>query len=708
MERRDGRGVWRCLAAGAVLAAPAAGSAATAPSGHGGWRWSNPTPTGESLRSVVFRGPTGFAVGVDGTVIRSDDGGVTWRGLAPGTVGELTSVALAGPAGFVAASACGAFASADGSRVTGRVVFPGASGCGTPVRAAAFTDAGHGELLGGNGAIVHTADGGATFARRASLPGSPAARGTAAPAALVRAPDGALLGLVGGDVVRSTDHAATWTLVGRAAAPLTDIAFGSATQAYAVGSGQLLGSADGGQTWSVLPASGALAGARAVACADAATCLFAFASSPRVARTADGGATVAEAVPTGGVVADVAFATAARAVAVGSDGLVATSDDGGVTWTNRLAGGTVALTGLSASRRALVAYGPNGAVVRSVDGGGTWAQVWAPTTAHIVGAAFPGTGLGYAADASGGVFVTTNGGVSWRRVPGGIGTRLSGLAATPSGTAFVWTDSAMRRARRGGRFARVPLPFTRARVLSVQVAGGRVFLATTGAVWRSDSGGHRWRRMALPAGASGVRGVSCPARPVCWLVTGSRRVYVTRSAGRDWASATAAVGRPHDGSLIAGVAAQSARVAVVSTTSGRVRATRDAGRTFVPQRVSPAELSALAVAPGRIAALDGRGDVFVTTRAGHAGRPTRLVLRAPARAGAGGRLLLRGAIRPARRAVVAVTAGDGMTYLVATDARGRFARRVRISGTTTFVAQWEGDAAQDGAATRVVTVRPAR
>ena len=706
--RRNVRVGWRWLAAGAALAAPPAAAAATVPSGHGGWRWSNPTPTGESLRSVTFRGPTGFAVGVDGTVIRTDDGGVTWRGLAPGTAGELTSVAPAGPKGFVAASRCGAFASADGSRVTGRVVFPGASACGTPVRDAAFTDAAHGELLGDRGAVVRTEDAGATFARRASLPGSPAAGGGAAPAALVRAPDGALLGLVGGDIVRSTDGARSWALVARAGAPLTDVAFGSPTQAYAVGSGQLLASADAGATWSVLPASGALGGARAIACADARTCLVSFSASPRVARTADGGASVADAVPTGGVVSDVAFASPTRAVAVGPDGMVATSDDAGATWTGRRGGGGVALTGIAVARGAVVAYGPNGAVMRSVDGGGTWSAVWAPTTADIVGAAFPRPALGYAADANGGVFVTVNGGASWRRVPGGIGSEVAGLTASSSGTAFVWSDSAMRRAPRGGRFVRVPLPYTRARVRSVQVSGGRVFLATSGRVWTSDAGGRRWRRMPLPSGASGVRGLSCPARPVCWLVTGARGVYVTRNGGAAWTPVTAAVGRPHDRSLVAGVTAQSARVAVVSTTSGRVRTTRDAGRTFVPQRVSPAELVALAAAPRHVVALDARGFVFATTRAGHAGRPTRLVLRAPSRANAAGRVVLRGVIRPAREALVEISAGNGMTYITATDSRGRFARRVRVSATTTFVAQWEGDGYQDGAATRVVTVRAAR
>src|SRR5687768_7172828 len=57
------------------------------------WRWQNPLPQGNDLRSVSFVGEAvGWAVGDAGTVMATADGGATWAQQASGTSADLFRV----------------------------------------------------------------------------------------------------------------------------------------------------------------------------------------------------------------------------------------------------------------------------------------------------------------------------------------------------------------------------------------------------------------------------------------------------------------------------------------------------------------------------------------------------------------------------------------------------------------------------------------
>ena len=59
-----------------------------------GWQWGNPTPQGNTIRALDFIAGRGYAIGDDGTALRTDDGGATWTGLATGTSQDLTRLRL--------------------------------------------------------------------------------------------------------------------------------------------------------------------------------------------------------------------------------------------------------------------------------------------------------------------------------------------------------------------------------------------------------------------------------------------------------------------------------------------------------------------------------------------------------------------------------------------------------------------------------------
>ena len=78
--------------------------------GHSGWSWGNPQPQGNTLNAVDFSGGTGYAAGNFGTLLRTDDSGVNWTGLATGSTTTFTQVRALDADSVVAGAAarCGA------------------------------------------------------------------------------------------------------------------------------------------------------------------------------------------------------------------------------------------------------------------------------------------------------------------------------------------------------------------------------------------------------------------------------------------------------------------------------------------------------------------------------------------------------------------------------------------------------------------------
>jgi len=63
-----------------------------------GWKWLNPLPTGNDLKSVFFTDDlTGYAVGVKGTIARTVNGGTDWEIQSSGPLSDLTSVYFTDP-----------------------------------------------------------------------------------------------------------------------------------------------------------------------------------------------------------------------------------------------------------------------------------------------------------------------------------------------------------------------------------------------------------------------------------------------------------------------------------------------------------------------------------------------------------------------------------------------------------------------------------
>lgn len=693
--------------------------------GHSGWEWSDPSPQGENLRAVAFAAGTGYAAGDDGAVLRSVDGGATWTALSARTTTPLTRVS-APSAGVVAvAGGCVVRVSTDAGTTMGRVAVSGSDRvCAAPVAAVSFTDGVNGLVVLADGSVLATADGGRSFARRTSVPGTPSAGGPAQVGDVVLRSPTVAFALAGPSVYRSTDGGASWTAVGTApvmpGAPspgtLTGLAFTGTAGGVAVGSeGTLLTTADAGATWTPLMAGQARLPLRSVACGSPATCLVTVDNSGDTLRLDTVTPTVARVTPSSTPLHGVTFASDTRAVAVGDGGTVVLSDDAGQTWRSASSRVVRDVTGLVAQPfGSAFALGASGGLVRT-DDGDTWRSTPVPAAGQLVSVAFRTPQAGFALDTTGTVLRTANGGASWDILDTGTGDLPHTVLAVGATRVLAIGPRTVRRSTDNGTtFTTAALPLPRGVTTTGASRAGTGVMAWGRTRVLLSGDGRTWSALSLPrvrGTRAAVRDAACVSLRACWLVTAGGRVLTTADAGASWTDVTLAAGRPR----VARLSAASARRAYLvlarpfgsDTGQGWVLATTDGGRTWAPQRVSPYAVRAVSSAASVDYALDSAGRIFRTRTAGATATATRLTLTArPASIRRATSVVVQGRLSPAGGGEeVVVTTSSGLSRTATVASSGRFSVSLRMTSTTGVVAQWGGDGSRSSVGSAVLTVR---
>ena len=728
----------------ALAAAAPAGAAVDV--GQSGWAWGSPRPQGHDLRALEFAdGGRGYAAGAFGTLLRTEDAGASWTGIPTGRQITFTELDVLGPDAFVAGGGCTLRRSDDGGRTLKRLPFAaGEASCAASLASLSFPTPQTGALALSDGTVLRTDDGGQTFARRTSLPGTPAAGGSGAPEDLVFAgPDAGLAAVRSGrgsEIVRTGDGGATWISALVSPTRLRELHVAPGGSAYAVGDGpQLHRSADGGATWERAELAGAPAGdaITGIRCRDAGTCLMTTGRGDRLLRTDDGGATVTVISASDHPLHAVAWASANGAVAVGSRGATVASSDGGESVAR--AGGELPgrYTRIrSAGGDLAFAVGLRGALARTTDGGLTWTPGAVSTSLDVVDASFASASTGYALDAAGTLLRTGNAGASWRILATGAGGAARAVLAMSANTVVI-AGGGLRRSGNGGEgFDRVGP--RNAAVERLDRAGSALVAYGRRTVLVSTDGGRRWRSVRRPSKRRSVSTVDFVSSRTGFLLDDTGRVFVTRSRGRRWRELHAAGAAPVDG-----LAFSDARRGWLvldeyrGDRGGWLLRTDDGGRTFRPQLVASTPLTGRALGTPTLVATGSRKGIalslgvqttdddydggttttgpqsfFTTATGGDAGRPARLSLRGPRRrARRGTRVRIAGRLLPARggeTVLVSLRVAGSSTWrsvAVRADSNGRFSLTRRATRGLRVVAQWAGDDARASAGSRVLRVR---
>ena len=228
--------------ASATQAAPVAMSAGPQ------WYWANPAPQGDTIEDVDFCGAgSGWAVGWNGTVLATTDGGVTWRRHASGVTSALLSVCFPTRSHGWATGADGVILhTADG----GKHWAPQTSGTSEWLYGIAFADTLHGWAVGGSWdgpVLLATTNGGKTWVPQSSPSG-----GRLLSLACVDASHAWAVG-EGGVLTFTTDGGATWQLrylEGSSSPQFCAVEFTDGLHGWAVDTyGAVAATVDGGDSW---------------------------------------------------------------------------------------------------------------------------------------------------------------------------------------------------------------------------------------------------------------------------------------------------------------------------------------------------------------------------------------------------------------------------------------------------------------------------
>lgn len=722
---------------------------------HSGWLWSDPFPQGNTLENVSFAGKSGFAVGEEGTVLRSLDGGLTWTTAPSGTTAKLSLVQTLDARTVIVGGECSLRESQDGGRSFTRIAFDRSEeACGTSLRSFSFLDARSGFVeTEGSGPqdedLLWTDNGGASFEPRSLPPLLHAAK--KGPVKFI-SPSVGVVAINGGEpagqIWRTTDGARSWSQVASSTEPLAAITFVTPLVGYAVGEKDtMLRTEDGGQTWRSmglqLPARTPVRDLLDISCAGIDTCLMAAAASgsysSTIMRTTDGGLT---GQPTSAFVGSsanlwvlaVASTQPGSAVAVGSDGATSVSDDGGTTFATQASetvdfGDVFEQARIRLGASPLEAYIPAeyGRLARTKDGGLSWELLRIHTNKQVLDAAFPSSRTGFALVHGGAVYDTENGGRSWSKC-GSAGRAPGALIAASTRTVIVTSARGIWRSTNGCQsfqhiHEQVPRGTGRdEQALSgfeleyggAERIGGTVVAFGLHQLLESTDGGASWRAIPNPPVEGNIECISfLNANTGYVLLEG--RLYFTRDAGRSWHEIL---------SLPANATAEPPAMSFSSVAKGYVATrypyeesgnivfrTEDSGRTWLPEEIPNRIGAVTAVGNLAYAASEGGGYVYVTRHGGLAGRRSHITLAISGSARRSHQEIRRrhemvsvhGRLTPAVAGSEVViswlsSGGSWQTENATVDSKGRFSLEAQqVTGTTWFVANWNGDDVYRGA-----------
>ncbi len=190
-----------------------------------------------------------FVAGDRGTLLATEDGGVSWRTVALPTANDLAAIHFAGNFGWIAGALGTILHSSDG----GRTWQPQTSGVRLGLDAIYFTDPLHGWAAGWVGTILRTTDGGKTWQRAKT----PTTSWSLSSVYFRDLNHGWAVGF-NGQILESGDGGQSWTpRPSGTQAWLTSVVFDEAGRGWVAARDGALLSADGGKTWNLVRTEGA-------------------------------------------------------------------------------------------------------------------------------------------------------------------------------------------------------------------------------------------------------------------------------------------------------------------------------------------------------------------------------------------------------------------------------------------------------------------
>ncbi len=349
------------------------------------WTKQSPIPTARHLNAVAFTSPAvGFVAGEAGTLLKTDNGGVSWQpiDLGMGSDPFYDIYFRDSLNGFVIGntdSESDNFRTTDGGATWTRFDLPAGSW-----REMKFVSATTG-FVGANGAMCRTLDGGASWQTRSAVPNAPIVYGMDFSDANTGIVCGYLIETNQGGIFKTADGGVTWSH--KFEGFINDAVWLDANVVLACGDTSIYRSTNAGETWNLF-AAGIDTGLLELIKVSPTTVLGVSLKGD-IWRSANAGLSwnmVYDGLGDLPVSWNIGFADPLNGWVVGQGGLMLRTNDGGLTWTQATNGFSTQWYQIKMAN-SLVGYiaGQNGYILRTKDGGVRWEVQKVEVTGQIFG-----------------------------------------------------------------------------------------------------------------------------------------------------------------------------------------------------------------------------------------------------------------------------------------------------------------------------------
>lgn len=544
------------------------------------WKWAHPSPQGNTLLELhLVNANTLWASGEQGTLIKSDNGGVTWSSQFTGLTTDIRNIAFADSAhGYIGSGQDFMYTVNGGQRWNLRYRFPSQS-----ISAMYFIDADTGYIAvetNSTPLLYKSVDGGNSWAViQSNIPGiireikfntsgTGFITGTAGTMlrtddfgstwtsiALNTADEIRNVSMVSSqtvycntsnEVFKSTDQGLTFISIGNpGAASGSDITsmefFNSRNGVVACESGNIYTTTDGGGNWSHF-STNAWFDAQCIRTASLTT-FYAIGSAGSILKTINGGSSwidLTTRVSTNRLNA-IDVVNASISYAAGNSGTILKTITGGASWTSQISNtngedlNDIHFVNPSSG----VAVGNNGTVVRTANGGANWSAVTTGFTEKLNAVTAASNGRLIACGDEGRVIFSTNNGTSWTDLPNplnGVGFHYKDIQVFGTDTIVIMTDQPYflisndngvnwNILTNGSNFESTAMCF---------VSGTKGYIATSsGEIMQTVDAGNNWTQVYQTLGSTAINFVRFSDAQNGWFAT-ANEIYRTADGAQTW------------------------------------------------------------------------------------------------------------------------------------------------------------------------------
>lgn len=399
--------------------------------GDGGLSWAtNTSGTANDLDSVHFLDSSnGWAVGESGTIRNTTDGGATsWTTSTSGTSEDLNGVSFVNSSNGWAVGNSGTILKYNGSSWASQD-----STTSSNLTAVDFVDASNGWAVGAAGTIVK--HNGTSWAIQNTPIGS-----TLLGVSFVDSSNGWAVGELG-QILVTSNGGTTWTAqTSGTTNDLYGVHFTSSSIGWAVGvTGTILATSNGGTTWTT-QASGTSNTLYEAYFQDSGNG-WAVGASGTILH--NGPAWAAQTSGTSTDLNDVMAADTDDVWVVGDSGLIRATSNGGASWAAQTSNTANDLAGIHcADTSNCWAVGASGTITHTSDGGATaWSTQTSGTANYLHDAFFASTTVGWAVGGASTIVKTTNGGTNWSSQTSPESAPLKEVYCTDTSTCWAAGES---------------------------------------------------------------------------------------------------------------------------------------------------------------------------------------------------------------------------------------------------------------------------